>query len=222
MSRESEFILNFANKVGITQSEIENYYPDEEFNRRLNKKLANEILSGRLPENWVDLRELGENLKQHMDRRTPLEYLIGLIHGWIIEDIVIHFLKGQDLTPTKNGADADRQFLDESMITSSSDITINGYHFDISYDSKDYWKRDEQGGNDIRLNKWNSVKAVNGFLIIITNDGIVLVDSNKEEDKVPYHHKFFGDKLAIKVGGFVDRLQDPLTFADGLKQKFGK
>ena len=100
------------------------------------------------------------SLKHHMDRRSPLDYGLDLLYGWIIEDIIEKLLINKGFDVFISSADADREFLPSKLIKASSDFHISKKtvkrEVEILVDWKETWSR--YNHLDLRDNKYLNLK----------------------------------------------------------------
>lgn len=151
--------------MGVEISDIlSNYdgevFPDSQIDKR---KLISNVLN--LSIDAEDEAYLTDKcgMSRFRDVRTPAEYGIDLILGWLFEDSVLHFLKANDKVAILSGNDRYREFLTARQISTQPDIilSIEGSdekrNLEIMCDWKDTWKK--KGHCDLRDSKF--IKLVN-------------------------------------------------------------
>lgn len=206
--QKTQVIRQMASLLKVNLDEIIESYPEEEFNGRLNRKFVKDIIySPWQSDEFEEAMNRVCNLPFLKDKRTPVEYGIDLICGWLMEDVAIAFLKSRGLSPEKNGSDAGRVFLKDYQITTNSDLIIAGRHFDVYFDSKNIWHN--TGSMDIRESKWNSLRAVNGIVLCFSVEGIAIVRTEHEENLGVWENPWWGFKRAVSVGNMKSRLLPP-------------
>jgi hypothetical protein len=200
---KKDFIFLLASKLDSPIYDITAQYPNEPFTTRLTSGLAQDALLDRVSEE--DKQKLSQlcDLIDFKDARTPYEYGLDLIFGWIVEDILIRYLKENGLVVIQNGIDLDREFLTAPKITTDADITINGKHYDIYYDSKGTWQT--ENSMDVRESKWNKLKTQNGAILCISDSGFAIVETKNENPGVWENYRW-GFKRAVSINGMKERL----------------
>lgn len=197
-----------ANLLEVDLQEIVNTYPEEEFTGRLNQQMIRGAMEIYIPSELEDILTQVCDLKFLKDRRTPTQYGLDLIYGWLMEDIALKFLQNNGYEPKRNGVDAQRVFLKDFEISSVSDITINDRHLDIYFDSHDMWIATDS--MDVRESKWNALRSVGGAILCFSPSGVGFVDVAKEENLGIWANPAWGFKQAVSVNNMRSRIfQEP-------------
>ena len=155
------------------------FFEDVEFNKLQNKN-----------EDYI-IKKCA-SLKHHMDRRSPLDYGLDLLYGWIIEDIIEKLLINKGFDVFISSADADREFLPSKLIKASSDFHISKKtverEVEILVDWKETWSR--YNHLDLRDNKYLNLKEQNALLLGVApqSNNFLLIDLSKPN--LPFEKNF--------------------------------
>jgi hypothetical protein len=110
------------------------------------------------------------NLVHHMDSRTPFEYGVDLVLGWVIEDAAIFALSQKGQVAVLSGEDRYREFLNPRKISTQPDIRLSikgrDRYIEIFADWKGTWGK--QNHADLRDNKYNKLLQENAILFGIS------------------------------------------------------
>jgi hypothetical protein len=203
-------IQELSQNLKVDLEEIISKYPTEDFVGRLTKQMAEDSLKEELSPELESILNKVCDLPFLKDKRTPVDYGLDLIYGWLMEDVAIEFLTKNGLEVEKTGVDAGRVFLKDFEITTNSDLVISGHHFDVYFDSGNLWQ--EQNGMDVRESKWNSLRAVNGSILCFSRAGIGMVHTFQHNDFGIWENPAWGFKRAVSVNDMRDRLVPPVIF----------
>jgi hypothetical protein len=203
-------IQELSQDLSVDLEKILATYPDEDFSGRLTRKMAEDSLSESVSPELEEILNKVCDLPFLKDKRTPVDYGLDLIYGWLMEDIVIEFLSTNGLQPEKTGVDAGRILLKDFEIKTNYDITIYGHHFDIYFDSGNIWY--DQNGMDVRESKWNSLRAVGGTILCFSRAGTGFVHTTQHNDFGIWENPAWGFKRAVSVNDMRDRLVPPIIF----------
>lgn len=194
-------------------------YPNETFVNYLTMSLADQALYLQVSEEYSKKLESLCNISYNRDARTPVEYAIDLIFGWIVEDVVIEYLLLNGFNVEKIGADSERVFLSSGNITTDNDVRIEysgkSKEFDIYFDSQGYWTKYDK--IDIRESKWKSITKDGISIICVSNQGFAIIDSDSEYSFGP--NPLWGGKNCATIKGIKSQLVDLESFIVLLKSK---
>jgi hypothetical protein len=118
------------------------------------------------------------DLPRFRDRRTPVEYGIDLVLGWLVEDAVLRFFESHDRTAVLSGHDRYREFLPPRKISTQPDIRLGqdpGKLIEIFCDWKGTWRKHNHA--DLRDSKFNKLRSEEALMIGIaplTHEGFVI------------------------------------------------
>ena len=132
------------------------------------------------------------SLKHHMDRRSPLDYGLDLLYGWIIEDIIEKLLFNNGFDVFISSADADREFLPSKLIKANSDFHISKKgverEVEILVDWKETWSK--YNHLDLRDNKYLNLKKNNAILFGVApqSNNFLIIDLSKPN--LPFKENF--------------------------------
>ena len=194
-------------------------YPNEAFVNYLTKALAEQALALDISEEYSRRLESLCNITYNRDARTPVEYAIDLIYGWMIEDALIEYLLQNNFEVEKMGADSERVFLKSGKITTDIDVNITcggmSKMFDIYFDSQGYWTKYDK--IDIRESKWKSVSKDGISIICVSNQGFAIIDSDSKHSFGP--NPLWGGKNCATINGIKSQLVEKDQFIGLLKSK---
>lgn len=215
--RDSLLLLSM--KLGLHVDDIPFMYPDEVFDRKLTRQLAKQALQLKISEaNAKRLDELCD-IKYNRDSRTPVEYGVDLIFGWLAEDLMFEYLMNNRFKVRRTGVDRDREFLMSKQIKTDLDLEITTSHgtrsFDVYYDAQNYWQKNDK--MDVRESKWKELGKENASIICISNAGFAIIDSSTEHTFAP--NPLWGGKNCATIKGIKDKLVSPEEFLKELKEK---
>jgi hypothetical protein len=174
---KTKILVDFAKQLGFSLRDFVLFYKDQKFkDTNLDKAvLFSNLLLDRLTKDEASYLSSKLNLP-HKDNRTPIEYGKELVISWLIEDIVSKYL-----ILSANGADAERDFLNESEIKYASDFLINGRHLELYVSWTTYWT--SVGKIDLRLDKYLNLLENRALLlgISILDKKFFLMDFSKND-----------------------------------------
>jgi hypothetical protein len=208
------FFHKIKSLMSIPNYRILEQYPDEEFNNRLNKKIVEETLEFKFSDETVANLNRVCDISFTKDKRTPFEYALDLIVGWLMEDTLVAFLDDNEIHAKKIGVDAGRDFLTGAQINSTADLLIDGIECDVYFDSQGVWET--ENSMDVRETKWNYLKSNGGAIICISEAGFAIVETSKENPNVWENHRW-GFKRAVSINDMRDRLINVYRFVKKIK-----
>ena len=165
-----------------------------------------ENLKKRYPDTYENIL----SCRYHRDRRTPLEYALDLVLGWIMEDFLVESLIDNGMDVKLTGTDIKRQILPASEVTAKPDIIIgvNGktYIFDVLQDYTGFWTktgkchlRDDKFQSIVSKNNSDTKSGVIGIDLLNKKCFIKLLNSNTQDVKYIYRHRPYGYKPAYEI-----------------------
>lgn len=134
----------------MTSSEkfIRNYYHPEELMDDLGyseeiKFLFNCGSERQLASEYPELFDMLSKQAHCRDNRSIIDFAKNIISGWLIEDIILHFLKYQGLDIRLGGSDKNRSFCTKPTTAADFIINIDGVDYPTelqanTYDGYDY------------------------------------------------------------------------------------
>ena len=149
-------------------------------------------------------------VKTSYGQRSPLDYGLDLLYGWIIEDIIEKLLINKGFDVFISSADADREFLPSKLIKASSDFHISKKgverEVEILVDWKETWSR--YNHLDLRDNKYLNLKEQNALLLGVApqSSNFLLIDLSKPN--LPFEKNF---KPQINITRFNLKNKIPIT-----------
>ncbi|MBD3255375.1 MAG: hypothetical protein GF383_09795 [Candidatus Lokiarchaeota archaeon] len=164
-----------------------------------------QILHGTLDNESLKLLNIRLDLIHKRDRRTPYQYAIDLILGWIVEDSLIRFLsRSNDFIVQLSSSDRIREFLPNSKIESSSDLhlqksTGKEIHIEVIKDYTGFWK--EYNVCHLRDNKFQKIKEEAAYLLGVDLCSTTFFFSKIADlpmEHIP-EHQAFGNKSACEL-----------------------
>jgi len=193
--KKSKLIQLFLKNYALSTEEVFAKYENKFFeNYEYSKKMFFDDVVFNKIQNQDEkyIIEKCQSLKHHMDRRSPLDYGLDLVYGWIIEDIIEKLLSNSGFDVVVSSADANREFLTSSMIKSSSDFLVskNGQRreIEILVDWKETWFK--YNHLDLRDNKYLNLKNNNAILLGVSpqSNNFLLIDLSKPN--LPFRENF--------------------------------
>ena len=173
------------------------------------------ILQGKfdlLKQNHRDTYKAITTCSHNQDTRSCEEYCKDLVASWLFEDYICKELINQGIQINKNGADKNREILNNYQVSANSDcyVSFNGSQrfLEIITDYNGYWSA--KGVIDLRDNKLKSLIAENAILLgISTKDNkYFLIEMNgKTESIYIKNHKPYGDKPAYRIS-CINKMKD--------------
>lgn len=93
------------------------------------------------------------------DYRTPVEYGVEIVFGWIMEDVIFWAIQDMGIAISRDGNDKAREFLQESQISATADYVIKypwgQRHLELVVSWTDYWNKTDK--LDLRASKYYSM-----------------------------------------------------------------
>jgi len=177
-------------------------------------KVFAEILLGKVSEEtcrYLGSRLGGKGLGHHRDGRSPVEYGIDLVRGWLYEDALIGGFGLHGMNAERVGRDHLREFLPGSKVGSDSDFLVSRgsmtRRVEVVSDYTKYWESNDRV--DLRDSKYQKLVDEDCLLLGIslgTLDGFLFHPRTETRFKVvriPRHGGFRG-KPAVSVFGVSD------------------
>jgi len=180
-------------------------YPDGKFDKITTRKLVNEAMSMNISKTHEDrLNELCSS-QFSKESRTPVEYALNLIYGWLIEDCIYLWLVQHGYNVEKTGADKDREFLSGRKISAGEDLSIEEKPTDIFCDMDGYWSKNNT--MDIRMSKYNKLKS-DGLIIGVSpkNGQVTVIDLKNETDIEIRNNPLWGGREVATLNGVSSKL----------------
>ena len=129
--------------IGISHDELLELYEGESFrdSNVLKKELFDKLLTNQLVQEDKEFLSERINLvnSRQKDNRTPLEYSVDLIIGWLEEDAIRAYLLSKGIKIELNGSDSKREFLTQRELSTKSDFIIGNKLVEIVFDRSDHW-----------------------------------------------------------------------------------
>lgn len=138
-------------------------FPDSEISKQ---NAFREVLNCALSQGTDEYMHKACNLTRFRDTRTPTEYAVDLVLGWLIEDAVLVRLDGAGGSKAVlSGHDRFREFLPPRKISTQPDIRIGslGRLVEVFCDWKDTWQK--KGHADLRDNKAHKLLQERAILV---------------------------------------------------------
>lgn len=160
--------LKVFSQIGFDIQNIDSKYGNENFlNSNISKaELFTNALANKLNPNQIDFLNAKCSLTYFRDKRTPVEYGIDLMLGWLIEDAIFQTLCNAGLNLRLDGNDRDREYLNAVNISTQPDILIQTNPpkaLEIFADWRGTWR--QYGHADLRDNKFSSLSKKNALLL---------------------------------------------------------
>lgn len=140
----------------------------------------------------------------HRDWRTPFGYGQDLVASWLFEDMLMRSLSDAGLTVSGAGADKNREVLDSSRVSASSDclVSYNGKTrlLELMSDYTGYWTK--YGKMDLRDDKFRKMQVSSSlFLGISTIDNKYILLDMGGEYEATYIEKYspYGNKPVYSI-----------------------
>jgi len=167
--------LKALNQIGFDIQSIKSKYGIESFsNTNISKTdLFTNALASQLNPSQIEFLNQKCSLTYFKDKRTPVEYGIDLMLGWLIEDAIFQTLSKAGFNSTLDGNDRRREYLTANNISTQPDILIQTTppkSLEIFADWRGTWRK--YGHADLRDNKFVSLKNKKAYLL-----GICPIDS---------------------------------------------
>lgn len=203
--------INSISCLGYDISDIIKKYEGQYFPNGPEKSACfSQVVSEELSKETYDYLQKMCNLTHYRDSRTPQEYGIDLILGWLIEDTILSLLKEKGKKAILSGYDRFREFLPARKISTQPDIRVQfncGERFlEVFSDLKGTWRNKNHA--DLRDNKYNKLKEEEAVMIGIastTSEGFLIdfaKDEGFEESFIPAYHKtgytYFGVRSILR------------------------
>jgi hypothetical protein len=241
--QKAKILREFIQESGIDVEYVVSKYEYELFlDGQSKKQIFSDVILGNPSEftlNYLENRLNGKQFKFLRDKRTPAEYGIDLVLGWLKEDSVLLSLEKIGLSVSLDGADRNREFLRSKDIKSNSDLIVSlnessgvgglGMSYEpvscrtpaqrtppyrkieVVYDATGYWKSKDKC--DLRGDKFNKIKSEQGIIL-----GMSLLDKTafhvdlQEEIDTQYvpSHWCYGGKSAYSLLG-IRKLLKPVS-----------
>lgn len=149
-----------------------------------------------------------EDLVSYRDSRNALQYAIGLLLGWIVEDAFVQWCLINGIDARLDGKDSERELQpDGNSIDSNSDIYLKDgkRRLEIVQDHTGFWMR--QGIGHLRNEKLDKLLEQQSILIGISDECVYyfdLVDYSTRSEIMRTRafiqkHKNFGNKPAWQI-----------------------
>lgn len=167
--------------------------------------LFRNLLSGELSDEEAEAVKEKLDLYHLRDRRTPVQYAVDLVLGWVIEDALINFIEEEtSLTPKRASADRQREFLPRKEIEATPDLFFEDQrgkevYIEVATDYTGFWAREDKC--HLRDEKYTRVKEEDGLLLGIDTENEQFFIFPVEEVPVTYikSHYPYGGKPAYEI-----------------------
>lgn len=184
-------ILNtFFNKLGLNVVEFLEHYQNQFFPKTKIEKSSvfKNLINNCLTEEQQNYIDQMCNLPNR-DSRTPTEYARDLVISWLVEDIIQVYLG-----LSKNGADAQRDFLRKGQIKYDSDFIHNNRHLELYVNFTNYWTKTKK--IDLRMDKYQHLVDNKALLLGIAFEScqFFLIDFEKENLLFYENYNYFWKK----------------------------
>lgn len=206
-------LLMVASSLGISAQDLAFSYPDEVFTTHLTKSLVQQAFRLHIDDFTADRLNAVCNIPFNRDVRTPVEYAIDLIYGWLVEDIVYEFLLQNGFDVQKTGSDRNREFMSSGKIKSDLDLSVDGKPFDVYFDAQGYWKKNNK--IDIRESKWRELEKNQASIICVSAQGFALIDYSSDHSLES--NAAWGGKKCVTINGIGDKLGSPELLVSTIK-----
>lgn len=173
----------------------------------------------------ADHNELQEKLgamKHLRDGRTPGEYAVDLIMGWIIEDAILLIFESFGYEIILSSADRTREFLKRPKATADYAIkdkkSGKTFAVELAKDYTGFWKK--TGKIQLRDHKYENLVKENGLLLgldFLNGTFFILKASKKEAKKLKIHYLW---KKPAYEFGLRDEPFHPLTDMKNVVSEF--
>lgn len=192
-------------------------YPNKDFEKATTRKLVVEAMNMDISQSHQDILNELCSSQFSKESRTPVEYAMNLIYGWLIEDAVYIWLIQKGFTVEKTGADKDREFLSARKISAGEDLSINGRPTDIFCDMDGYWAKNDS--MDIRMSKYNKLKD-NGLIIGVSpkNGQVTGIDLKNESDLEIRNNPLWGGREVATLKNMSSKLFSVKDLDSNLKK----
>lgn len=146
------------------------------------------------------------NITFTRDRRTPVEYALDLVFGWVVEDTILVYLNNKGIDAELVGADKFREFLSSGKIKSDSDMVIEGRNTDIYVDLDGYWSKNNS--LDLRMSKYNKMIKQESLLIGVSpqDSKIILLDLAEKHEIEIRNNPLWGGKEVATINNVSEKL----------------
>lgn len=206
--------LKVFSQIGFDIQTIQSKYGIDHFlNSKISKSdLFTNILEIKLNQDQIDFLNSRCSLSYFKDRRSPVEYGIDLILGWLIEDAIFKILCNAGLNLRLDGNDRHREFLSAANISTQPDIlimTTPPRSLEIFADWRGTWSK--YGHADLRDNKFISLSKKHAYLLglsPLTSEGF-LIDFASEANLFRFtpEIKGYGGKPGYSCSSIKSKLQ---------------
>ena len=197
-SNKVDSCVKAINSLGYGVSNLIKKYKGQHFPNGPEKSgCFTEVISKELSEETSEYLQKMCDLAHLRDTRTPQEYGIDLILGWLIEDAVLYLLKKKGKKAILSGHDRFREFLPARKISTQPDIRVRfncgERMLEVFSDWKGTWHKANHA--DLRDNKYNKLKEEKAIMVGIaptTSEGFLIdfaEDEGFEEGFIPAYRK---------------------------------
>lgn len=205
-------IRRFIDKAGISPARLLARYGGEKLSGGFPKlELFRRILLCRFDEDletYLGSMLGGSDLAHHRDGRTPAEYGVDLVLGWLKEDSVALLLKEHAMDVELSGSDMDREFLRSARVRSSSDLKVSFRgkcrNVETVYDASETWRNEDRC--DLRDDKLTKIREQKGIVLgidVLNAEAFVYCPVVNADLRVSYSpcHRGYGRKPAYSIHG---------------------
>lgn len=209
-------IFDIMSMFDVSEEELYSKYNNKEFVN----KLTSQVLEQCLFLNFTkDIEHKLNNLcaiTYNRDKRSPIEYALDLVYGWLIEDIITIYLNRKGFNAKLIGADKDREFLKKKTISTDADLIINGRAADIYADMDGYWNKTDS--LDLRINKYHKLIQEKSILIGVSPKEcqMLLLDFSRDIDIEVRANPLWGGKQVATVSNINRKLIELDNFKSDL------
>lgn len=147
----------------VSEEELYSKYNNKEFVNKLTSQVLEQCLFLSFTKDTEHKLNNLCAITYNRDKRTPVEYALDLVYGWLVEDIVTIYLNKKGFNAKLVGADKDREFLKKKSISADADLIVNGRAADIYADMDGYWNKTDR--LDLRINKYHKLVQEKSILI---------------------------------------------------------
>lgn len=153
-------------------------------------------LKSQYPEVWSNIL----SCKNNADKRTPEEYSLDLVSSWVFEDTLIKYCS-KHVDIQLNGADANREILCDTRVSSSSDFVLCGRFLELINSYTKFW--DTNKAIDLRNNKYIKLKNKESLILCIDvcSKNFFILDLKSDNISSEYieSHEPYGGKSAYRL-----------------------
>jgi hypothetical protein len=175
-------IFDLMHMFDVSEEELHAKYNSKQFINKLTSPVIDQCLSLNFSKETEHKLNNLCAITYNRDKRTPIEYALDLVYGWLTEDIVTIYLNRKGFNAKLIGADKDREFLKSKSVSSDADLIIDGRAADIYADMDGYWAK--TGTLDLRINKYKKLVQEKSILIGVSSkfEQILLLDFSTNID----------------------------------------